>query len=254
MTNRHYYCILLWSLLPLGIASAQSVSLGADFVSRYVWRGFDFGQSFSVQPSFSVSGGNIEIGSWASYSIAADGAEANEHDLWVGYSLETESAGSFGFGITDYYFPGLGEIDFFNFEGDGAGSHWIEPYVSYSAPESFPITLYAAFMAHNDPDRSIYLEGSLPFEIGGTAMGLTIGMVPGESAFYAVASASVINMGVSAETELKITDQFSHLEPHARGVIPGVRLQHQSLTRPIGRRAVRWSRLTKTAQKTVYIN
>lgn len=209
MTSRFYYCALFVLLLVPVAASAQSVSLGADFVNRYVWRGFDFGESFSVQPSLAVSGGNFEIGSWASYSISADGAGANEHDLWVGYNVETESAGAFSFGLTDYYFPAPDGDDFFNFDGDGEGSHWLEPYLSYSAPGSFPITLYAAMMVHNDPDNSLYVEGNVPFEVAGTSMGATLGMVSGESAFYSVESASVVNMSISAEKEIKISDSFS---------------------------------------------
>ncbi len=202
------YFLLVFLVLP-AVASAQSVSLGADFVSRYVWRGTDFGESVSVQPSLSVSGGGFEIGSWASYSAGASGSFANEHDLWIGYSVETAQAGTVGFGITDYYFPSPKAEGFFNFDGGGNGAHFLELYMSYSAPVSFPVTLYAAVMTHNDPDNSLYLEGSLPVTVGGTSMGVTLGMAVGQSEFYGVESASVINMGLSAEKELKITDDFS---------------------------------------------
>ena len=209
MTNFRYCLLLLAFLLTPVLVQAQSVSFGADFVSRYIWRGFDFGESFSVQPALALSSGGFEIGSWASYSIAADGSFANEHDLYVSYSKETESAGSFGFGITDYYFPAPEADGFFNYSGDGEGSHWIEPYVSYDAPGSFPISLYASVMVHNDPDNSLYVEASLPFDIGETAMGLTLGMAAGESDFYAVESASLINVALSAEREIAISESFS---------------------------------------------
>ena len=35
-------------------SSLAQISLGADFVSRYVWRGLDFGESFSVQPALTL--------------------------------------------------------------------------------------------------------------------------------------------------------------------------------------------------------
>lgn len=209
MTFRFSYSSMLFLVAAPLAASAQSVTVGADFVNRYVWRGFDFGESFSVQPTLAISGGNFEIGSWASYSIAADGAGANEHDLYVGYSVESEQAGTFSVGLTDYYFPSPDGGGFFNFDSDGDGSHWLEPYASYSAPGSFPVTIYLALMAHNDPDNSLYLEGSLPLEVGGTALSATFGLVVGESAFYSVESTSVVNMSLSAEKELKITDSFS---------------------------------------------
>ena len=50
-------------------------------------------------------------------------------------------------------------------------------------PESFPVTLSAAFMVHNDPDNSLYLEGALPFSLGDVELGLTLGVVAGMSGF-----------------------------------------------------------------------
>ena len=179
-TSRLSFALLFALLFTPGLLQAQSVSIGADFVNRYVWRGFDFGESFSVQPTLSVSTGGFEIGTWGSYSIAADGAGANEHDLWVGYTIETESAGSFSFGITDYYFPSPDADGFFNYDGDGEGSHWIEPYASYTLGGSFALSLYASMMVHNDPDNSLYVEASLPFDLYDTSMGLTLGMSLGE--------------------------------------------------------------------------
>jgi len=209
--------ILLLSLslsLSPALAHAQSIGLGADFVSRYVWRGADFGDSFSVQPSLSVSAGGFEIGSWASYSVSADGALANEHDLWISYTIETENSGSISFGVTDYYFPVTDpvtgeQLKFFDFDGGGEGSHLLEPYLSYSAPEAFPITIYAAIMAHNDTDNSLYIEGSIPFDVRGTAMGFAVGMATGPSDLYSVNSTSIINLTLSAEQEIKISDTFS---------------------------------------------
>ena len=46
----------------------QTASLGADMVSRYVWRGADFGESMSVQPALTLGFGGLEVGAWGSYS------------------------------------------------------------------------------------------------------------------------------------------------------------------------------------------
>ncbi len=188
---------------------AQEFSLGSDVTSRYVWRGTDFGESVSIQPALAFSYKGLEIGSWASYSLGADGSAANEHDLWISYGFETESAGSFSVGVTDYYFPAPGGVGFFDFSGDGEGAHWIEPFASYSGPESFPISLYAAMFAHNDPDISTYLETTLPFSSDGVDLGLTVGAVTGESAFYGTDSFGLVNVGLSASREIALTDKFS---------------------------------------------
>lgn len=48
-------------VMSWGAASAQ-FGLGADVVSRYVWRGTDFGNAASVQPYISYTAGVLEIG------------------------------------------------------------------------------------------------------------------------------------------------------------------------------------------------
>jgi|GEM_PF-3187968 hypothetical protein len=89
---------------PLGI--------GADLVSRYVWRGTDFGNSASVQPYIAYATGNLEIGAWSSWALTAAGAGANENDLYISYS-----AGPVGLTLTDYYFPESNK--FFDYADDG---------------------------------------------------------------------------------------------------------------------------------------
>ena len=189
---------LSWSL-P---ASAQEFSFGADIVSRYVFRGIDFGESVSIQPSLAYSSGGLEIGTWASYATNPGSADVNEHDLWIGYS-----AGAFSVGITDYYFPN-GGVAFSDFSGDGEGAHWIEPYASFGGTDSFPVTLYAAYMAHNDVDNSLYLNASMPFAVGGMEMSFGIGASAGESALYLTEGFSIIDMVLGASKSIPITDNF----------------------------------------------
>ncbi len=214
MTKRFsFFSLALLTLLMLTpiLTHAQSVSFGADFFNRYIWRGYDFGDSFSVQPGLALSAGNFELGTWGSYSISSDGADANEHDLYATYSIGLGASASLDLTITDYYFPsGDAEAgEWLNFDGDGEGAHWIELMGSVTLPESFPLTVTAAFMAHNDPDNSLYLEGAIPFTVADVELGLTLGLVAGESGFYGVEGASVVNLGLSASKDLQITDNFA---------------------------------------------
>ena len=195
---------LAWTL-P---ASAQEFSFGADIVSRYIFRGIDFGESASVQPSLTFNSGGLEIGTWASYATNPGSADANEHDLWIGYS-----AGAFSVGITDYYFPNATDADtvaigFSDFSGDGEGAHWIEPYVSFGGTDSFPVTLYAAYNAYNDPDNSLYINASMPFAVGGMEMSFGIGASAGKSALYVTEGFSIIDMVLGASKSIPITDKF----------------------------------------------
>ena len=86
--NTYKLAIILSVILLMGIANAQ-VDLGADLVSRYVWRGTDFGNSASVQPYLSVGFAGVEAGAWASYPITAAGANENDlHTLSVQLELQ----------------------------------------------------------------------------------------------------------------------------------------------------------------------
>ncbi|MCY4159636.1 MAG: hypothetical protein OXF48_08505, partial [Bacteroidetes bacterium] len=210
MTYRFFFRIVAL-FIPLMLApmvsQAQSISFGADFFSRYIWRGYDFGDSFSIQPGLALSAGNFELGSWASYSISADGAAANEHDLYASFGFDLGSSASLAFTITDYYFPTGTEWS--NFDGDGQGAHWIELMTSITLPESFPLSLTAAFMVHNDPDNSLYIEAGVPFSVSDVDMGFTLGLLPVESGFYGVEEASLVNLSLSASKDLQITDSFA---------------------------------------------
>lgn len=192
-------------------ASAQ-VDLGADLTSRYVWRGYDFGESFSIQPTLEFGHEGFAVGTWASYSIAADGAGANEHDLYVSYT-----SGPVTVGVTDYYFPTApgpdgqltDDAQFFNYDGDGRGAHYIEPFVQLTGPAAFPIGFFAAIVAHNDPDNAVYLEANYPFVVADTDLSVTAGLVPMESGFYGTDGAALVNVGLSASKSIPLTEQFS---------------------------------------------
>ena len=188
-----------------GPVRGQTASIGADVVSRYVWRGADFGESMSVQPALTLGFGGLEVGAWGSYSISASGAGANENDIWATYTVAASNGASFSFGFTDYYFPGPGNDGFFVTD-----AHILELSAAFTGPESFPISLFAGRMSRNDPDNSLYLEASVPvaaFE--DVDMSLTAGMVAGASEFYGTEGTAFVNLGVSASKDLVITDDFS---------------------------------------------
>ena len=211
--------LLAASLVYPSTLRAQEFGVGADFMSRYVWRGFDFGESFSIQPTLEFSQDAFTIGTWASYSIAADGSGANEHDFYMSFTT-----GPVSFGLTDYYFPspptntGIPEgAQFFNFEGDGDGAHYLEPFVSFDGTEEFPLSLGVYSFLYNDPEYSTYFEASLPFAVNGTELGLTlgaIGVLDGNdvdgSGFYGTTSDfAFTNISLSAAREIQLTESFA---------------------------------------------
>ena len=208
-TLRTTLSLLVLTVLVAAPAAAQ-VSIGADVMSRYVWRGFDFGEALSIQPALEYSRGPVTVGTWASYSVGTDSGNANEHDLYI-----SVSAGPFSFGVTDYYFPNAG-AGFFEF-GDGDGAHTIEPFVGFGGTESFPVSLTVASFVYNDPEYSTYFEASYPFVVEETELSVAVGAltvldgddVDGSGIYGSTSDFAVTNVSLSASRAIPITDTFS---------------------------------------------
>ena len=85
---RIFPVLIIYSLLTLSTLFAEA-SIGADVVSRYVWRGTDYGNAAAVQPFIETNLGPITVGAWGSWSISPglyfNGTqEENGDDIMVG--------------------------------------------------------------------------------------------------------------------------------------------------------------------------
>ena len=86
-----------------GMACAEKVqagekveaSVGADLVSRYVWRGQDLG-GVSVQPTIELGWNGLSLSAWGSVGFTREDTE--EIDLTLGYER-----GGFSVSVTDYW-------------------------------------------------------------------------------------------------------------------------------------------------------
>ncbi|WP_419161497.1 TorF family putative porin [Candidatus Palauibacter sp.] len=193
--------LALVALLVLASPAWGQVSVGADVVSRYVWRGVDFGESMAVQPAITFGAGGLEFGAWGSYSISSSGASANENDLWATYTVAASSGLSVAFGLTDYYFPAP-DAD----AGFGTGNaHTLEVSLAFSGPETFPVTLFGGMLTGGS---DLYVEAGVPFTVAAVDVGLHMGFVGGESDFYGTSGAALVNLGVTASKGLRITETF----------------------------------------------
>ena len=105
MKKSKFITLLFLSFIVVSLEAEEPVkespfAFGADLVSRYVFRGLDYGDSPAIQPAFTFSKKGFSLGAWGSYAFIATptGIEA---DLFTSYEFD------FGLsaGITDYYFP-----------------------------------------------------------------------------------------------------------------------------------------------------
>lgn len=147
--------------------ATAEVGIGADVVSRYIFRGTDFGNAVTVQPGLAYSTDAFEIGAWSSWAI--DGGGANENDIYASFS-----AGPVGITITDYFFPAAAPADFFSFS-DGDAVHILEAAAS---AELGIASVLGAFNFSGDPENSFWVQASLPLEAlssDDVEVGLTVG-------------------------------------------------------------------------------
>ena len=179
------------ALMSLGLTAipvSAEVGFGADVVSRYVWRGTDFGNAVSVQPGISYSTGSVEIGAWSSWAITGGGA--NENDLYISYA-----AGPVSITLSDYYFPGLTPNDRFWSYGDDKGVHILEIAATY-ATDDMPVSVTGAFNVSGDSEDSFWLEATYDLcEIDETAVSITAGA--GNGVYTADTDPMLVTVGVN---------------------------------------------------------
>lgn len=202
--------IFLIFISSISLFAQSELSVGGDLVSRYVWRGTDFGQSPSIQPGLDFSTSGFSVGVWGAYQLGRDASElpSDELDLYLGYSLALGSS-SLDFVVTDYYFPNAGGR-FGDYDGEGKGAHIIEVGATYTAPESFPIYLSAYVNVYNETDNSSYFEIGYSTAVKDVSLDIFAGSTPGgTNKYYGTDNFSFINIGITASKKIKISDDFS---------------------------------------------
>lgn len=214
-------------------APAQ-INLGADLVSRYIWRGRDYGNSPSVQPNVSFSVAGFKIGAWGSYGLAQSTKKINdttllnmghyaEMDLYVCYTYKW-----FTLQVTDYFFPNsLNANDgnkYYNYTNATTG-HTLEGCLMFTGPEKFPLQFFVSTLfygadknkdslgfygAGSENNYSTYIEAAYIFKLKKIGVDLKpfIGGIPFGSAWYGD-YAGIVNCGLTASKTISITEKFS---------------------------------------------
>jgi len=203
--------VAVLSLNALAPAKAQDkveASVGADFVSRYIWRGLDLGE-VSFQPTLGLDWKGLSLSAWGSVGISNPG-DTKEFDLTLSYSI-----GGFNIGVTDYWFDaGLDPLNrYFMYRSD-CTNHVFEANIGYDF--GFAAIQWYTNFAGNDGVNpagkrafSSYLELSAPFTLGGADWSAALGMVPFATDFYGTEKFAVVNLSLTASKEIAVTDSFS---------------------------------------------
>jgi len=183
-------------------------TIGADFVTQYIWRGLDLG-SVAVQPTLGVGYKGLSLTAWGSYGLT-DASDVKEFDLTLAYTL-----GGFNIGITDYWFSVGLDPDGRYFKYDAHGTnHIFEANIGY---DFGPVALqwFTNFTGNDGVNKdgkraySSYVEAIVPFSLAGVDWTATAGAVPYATTAYGTTGFAVTNLTLRAEKSIKVTDSFS---------------------------------------------
>ena len=202
--------ILVCGLVAMvNTAKAQDkpeVSVSADFVNQYIWRGQDLGDN-SVQPTLGVAYKGLSITAWGSVGLS-DNEDTKEFDLTLSYSL-----GNFNIGITDYWFNTPNDR-YFSYAAHKT-SHVFEANIGYDFGLC-ALQWYTNFAGNDGVNKSgdraysSYVELSAPFKLGGADWTAAVGAVPYATSFYGEAGGfAVTNVSLKASKDINITKTFS---------------------------------------------
>jgi hypothetical protein len=184
------------------MANAQTeVSVGADVVNNYIWRGLDLG-GVSVQPGITVSRNGLSLTAWG--SVGLESADTKEFDLTFGYGI-----GGFSAAITDYWFN-TDNNRYFNY-GEGT-VHIYEVTLGYDfGLLSFNWSTNFAGADDIDGDDkndfSSYAEVAVPFKLGGYDFSVEAGLTPWKGAYSN--NFNVVNIGLKASKNITVTESFT---------------------------------------------
>ena len=220
--------VLAFTMLGTNISWAQEettteespLSLNVDLMSRYVWRGQDFGAAPSIQPGISYSKWGFTLGAWGAYTLNNVNTGVQEADLYLSYSVND----MFSVTVTDYFFPDE-TVDYHYFDyKDKSTGHVFEGTIAFNGTEKLPLSILLATNFYGSDARrmnddgtsgtiqySTYAELAYAFKHFDMFMGFNLTTPDsdkGESGYYGD-SFGVVNLGISASREIKITENFS---------------------------------------------
>ena len=185
------------------VASAQ-FSVGTDFVSSYVWRGFkqdliNTPQSPNIQPYVSYAIGGLTLGAWGSSSFTGT---IKEVDLYATYAFTS----AFSLTLTDYNWGFTQSY----FKYNSGTDHIFEATLAYAGTESLPLSASLNTMfAGNDTTTSgkqafsTYVE--LGYQLADNAK-VFVGGLLNDSQTYGI-GAGVTNVGLKVTKSLEITEK-----------------------------------------------
>ena len=189
-------CALLLGVSSVAPLCAQergnwSMTVGADAVSSYLWRGMNSAGP-SIQPSacFDYEKGDwaVSMGAWGSKSFVK--GDYNEFDLSVEATWRN---------IT------LSLANYSEFYGAEFDDNYLDLGLSYTLSEDVPVT-FSWYSVLNQPALPSYFEVAYDFSVSEVDFSVAAGVLPFASDYYGSKGFGVCNLNLSAGHEF----EFEH--------------------------------------------
>lgn len=184
-------------------ALAAEFTPGATLVSRYIWRGKDFGSAPAIQPGLEYKTGNFAIGAWG--SLTFNDNKFQEQDIYLSYNITD----MFTVIVTDYFFPNDTVVNnkYFNYK-DGETGHIFEGTVKFNGTEGIPLALAVNYNFYGaDADNSAYIELTYSSKIGENNFDIFIGGTAGKGIYGD--SEGIVYTGITGYKEIKFSESFT---------------------------------------------
>ncbi len=170
-----------------------SISGGVDVVSKYVWRGYNLADGFSVQPTLDITLGSFGFNIWASRAMADRDtySASDELDFTFTYSPMLSDQLGVTLGFIYYTFPTQDDFD--------VDAHTSKEVFATLAPAGLPLspelTVYYDFDLGDDLYASLGVGHSIPLNGHSLDLGVALGYNNGQ--FGAKSNISNIDFSVS---------------------------------------------------------
>ena len=176
------------------------ISADLDLVSRYIWRGQEYGQSPNIQPGLSMTWKNFTFGSWGSYKLTGAGSQETDFFLSKTFNHLTLS-------VWDYWsFEDTSFIDILDFKEETTG-HLLEAQLLISGGDILPFNLLGSYNFYGaDPSNSLYFE--LQYELYTNSFDLIAFLGVQAKGDYYAEKPDVVNLGVTVTKYMKITNSW----------------------------------------------
>ncbi len=210
MKNLFFKQLLIGLVLFLSSASlfAQSessskvtVAANVDLVSRYIWRGLDFGHAPSIQPTVVVQWKDFKLGAWGAYKMTGEGGQ--ETDFYL-----SKTVGFATFALWDYFgFNDTTKIDVFDYK-DKTTAHLLEAQLLLTGGKVLPFNLFTSYFFYgSDRSKSVYLE--LQYEHKYKLADLMVFAGYQAKGNYYASSAGFVNIGCTIKKLVPVTDRLA---------------------------------------------